>query len=104
MATLNPTNLSFGNQSVGTTSGAKGLELKNSGNSTLTISSIEINGTNAADFAQTNNFPSSLPPGAHCNINVNFSPTSIGTSEASLGITDNARNSSQVAILPWTGE
>src|SRR5258705_11664167 len=39
MATLNPTSLSFGNQNVGTTSGAKGLELKNSGNSTLTISS-----------------------------------------------------------------
>jgi len=28
MATLNPTSLSFGNQSVGTTSGAKGLQLK----------------------------------------------------------------------------
>ncbi len=104
MATLNPTSLSFGNQNVGTTSGAKGLELKNSGNSTLTISSIAINGTNAADFAQTNNCPSSLPPGAHCNINVNFSPTSIGTRTASLGVTDNASNSSQLASLAGTGQ
>ncbi len=104
MATLNPTSLSFGNQSVGTISGAKGLELKNSGNSTLTISSIAINGTNAADFAQTNNCPSSLPPGAHCNINVNFSPTSIGTRTASLGVTDNASNSSQLASLTGTGQ
>jgi len=104
MATLNPTSLSFGNQNVGTTSGAKGLELKNSGNSTLTISSIAINGTNAADFAQTNNCPSSLPPGAHCNINVNFSPTSIGTRAASLGVTDNASNSSQLASLAGTGQ
>src|SRR5256885_4060877 len=31
MATLNPTSLSFGNQSVGTTSGPKGIQLKNTG-------------------------------------------------------------------------
>jgi len=61
MATLNDQPLVC-NQSVGTTSGAKGLQLKNTGNSTLTVSSIAINGTNAADFAQTNNCPSSLPP------------------------------------------
>lgn len=60
--TLNPTSLSFGNQNVGTTSGAKGIQLKNTGNSTLTISSIAISETNATDFAQTNNCPSSLAP------------------------------------------
>src|SRR5206468_65226 len=74
MATQNPTSLSFGNQSVGTTSGPKAIQLKNTGNSTLTISSIAISGTNATDFAQTNNCPGSLAPGAQCNINVNFSP------------------------------
>jgi len=104
MATLNPTSLSFGNQSVGTTSGAKGLELKNTGNSTLTVSSIAINGTNTADFAQTNNCPSSLPPGAHCNISVNFSPTRIGTRTASLNVSDNASNSPQMASLTGTGQ
>lgn len=60
--TLNPTSLSFGNQNVGTTSGAKGIQLKNTSNSTLTISSIAISETNATDFAQTNNCPSSLAP------------------------------------------
>jgi Beta-propeller repeat/Abnormal spindle-like microcephaly-assoc'd, ASPM-SPD-2-Hydin len=104
MAILNPTSLPFGNQNVGTTSGAKGLELKNTGNSTLSISSIAISGTNATDFAQANNCPSSLPPGAHCSISVNFSPTGIGTRTASLNVSDNASNSPQMASLTGTGQ
>src|SRR5258705_2498575 len=103
MATLNPTNLSFGNQSVGTTSGAKGIQLKNTGNSTLTISSIAISGTNAADFAQTNNCPGSLAPGAQCNINVSFSPTDFGTRTASLTISDDALNAPQTVGLTGSG-
>jgi hypothetical protein len=104
MATLNPTSLSFGNQNVNTTSGAKGLEVKNTGNNTLTISSIAISGTNATDFSQTNNCPSSLPPGAHCNINVNFSPTSLGTRTASLNVSGNASNGPQMASLTGAGQ
>jgi hypothetical protein len=104
MGTLSPTSLSFGNQNVGTTSGAKGVQLKNTGNSTLTISSIAIGGTNTTDFAQTNNCPGSLSPGAQCNINVKFSPTSIGTRTASLDVSDNASNSPQIASLTGAGQ
>jgi len=104
MATLNPTSLSFGNQSVGTTSSAKGMQLKNTGNGALTISGIAISGTNTTDFAQTNNCPGSLAPGAQCNINVNFSPTGIGTRTASLSVTDNASNSPQLASFTGTGQ
>src|SRR5256886_93393 len=98
-----PTSLSFGNQKVGTTSGAKGIQLKNTGNSTLTISSIAIGGTNATDFAQTNNCPGSLAPGAQCNISVNFSPRDFGARTASLSISDNALNTPQVASLTGSG-
>jgi hypothetical protein len=104
MGTLSPTSLSFGNQNVGTTSGAKGVQLKNTGNSTLTISSIAIGGTNTTDFAQTNNCPGSLSPGAQCNINVKFSPTGIGTRTASLNVSDNASNSPQIASLTGAGQ
>ena len=104
MGTLNPTSLSFGNQRMGTTSGAKGIQLKNTGNGTLTINSIAISGTNATDFAQTNNCPSSLPPGAQCNIRVNFSPTGIGTRTASLKVSDNAGDSPQMASLTGVGQ
>jgi len=104
MATLNPTSLSFGNQTVGTTSGAKGVQLKNTGNSTLTIGSIAISGTNATDFAQTNNCPSSLAPGAQCNISVKFAPTGSGTRTASLNVSDNASNSPQMTSLTGAGQ
>jgi hypothetical protein len=104
MATLNPTSISFGNQNVGTTSGAKGIQLKNTGNGTLTITSIAISGTNAADFTQTNNCPSSLAPGAQCNISVNFSPTGFATRTASLNVSDNASNSPQMASLTGAGQ
>jgi hypothetical protein len=104
MATLNPTSISFGNQNVGTTSGAKGIQLKNTGNGTLTITSIAISGTNAADFTQTNNCPSSLAPGAQCNIRVNFSPTGFATRTASLNVSDNASNSPQMASLTGAGQ
>ena len=104
MATLNPTSLSFGNQNVGTTSGGKNTQLKNTGNRTLTISSIAIAGTNAADFAQTNNCPTSLAAGAQCNISVKFSPTATGTRTASLNVSDNAANSPQTASLTGAGQ
>src|SRR6266853_5717501 len=104
MATLNPTSLSFGNQIVGTTSGPKGIQLKHTGNGALTISSIAISGTNAADFAQTNNCPSSLAAGAQCNISVKFSPAATGTRTASLNVSDNAANSPQTASLTGAGQ
>src|SRR5436305_10923635 len=104
MATLNPISLSFGNQNVGTTSGGKGIQLKNTGNAALTISSIVIGGTNATDFAQTNNCPGSLAPGAQCNINVKFSPAASGARTATLTISDNATNSPQTASLTGAGQ
>lgn len=104
MATLNPTSLSFGNQNVGTISGAKTIQLKNTGNATLTVSSIATTGTNATDFTQANNCPSSLAPGAKCNINVKFSPTATGTRTASLSVSDNAFNSPQTGSLTGTGQ
>ena len=104
MATLNPTSLSFSNQNVGTTSGPKGIQLKNTGNVTLTISSITITGVNATDFAQTNNCPNSLAAGAQCNINVKFSPTVTGTRTALLSVSDNALNSPQTASLSGSGQ
>jgi hypothetical protein len=53
---LSPTTLTFSSQTVGTTSPAQPITLKNSGAGTLTISSIVATG----DFAQTSNCGSSL--------------------------------------------
>ncbi|HMD17376.1 MAG TPA: choice-of-anchor D domain-containing protein [Terriglobales bacterium] len=101
-ASLSPTSLSFGNEAIDTTSAAKKVTLTSSGTANLTISNIAITGTNAGDFAQTNNCPASLAPGKKCTISVTFAPSQIGSRSASLTLTDNAADSPQ--NVPLTGK
>jgi hypothetical protein len=107
LASLSTTSLSFGTVSVGTSSAAKAVTLKNTGTTALTIASIAIAGTNPGDFAEVNNCPpspASLTAGASCTINVTFKPTAKGSRSASVVITDNALNSPQVISLSGTGK
>jgi methionine-rich copper-binding protein CopC len=100
---LAPASVSFGNQQVGTTSGAQALTLSNSTSSTLTISSIAFTGTNSGDFSQTNTCGSSLAAGSSCTISVTFTPAATGARTATLAVTDNASGSPQTASLSGTG-
>jgi hypothetical protein len=102
-AALNPTSLTFGAQNVGTSSPTQTVTLLNPGTATLNISSIALSGTNAGDFAQTNNCPASLAAGASCTINVTFTPTSAGARSASITVTDNAPDSPQSLALSGNG-
>ncbi|HEX4751102.1 MAG TPA: choice-of-anchor D domain-containing protein, partial [Bryobacteraceae bacterium] len=102
-ATLNPTSLSFGNQTVSTTSTAQTVTLTNSGNQSLTISSISITGTNSGDFSQTNNCGSSLSSNGNCTISVTFTPSATGSRAALLSISDNASGSPQQLSLTGAG-
>ena len=101
--TFSPTSLSFGNQSVGTSSAAQLVTLSNSGTATLTITSIAVSGTNSADFSQTNNCGASLAVGLSCTVSVTFSPQASGTRNATLSVTDNATGSPQTVALTGTG-
>jgi probable HAF family extracellular repeat protein len=102
-ATLSPTSLTFSTQAIGTTSAAKTVTLKNTGTTSLTISSIAITGTNAGDFAQTHTCGSTLAAGASCRISVTFKPTASGTRRAAVSITDNAAGSPQKVTLSGIG-
>jgi len=102
-ASTNPTSLSFGNQTVNTTSTAQTVTLTNPGNQSLTISSISITGTNSGDFSQTNNCGSSLSANGNCTISVTFTPSATGSRSASLSISDNAAGSPQAVSLTGTG-
>jgi FG-GAP-like repeat len=62
IATVVPSNLDFGPQTVGTASASQTVTLTNTGTLTLTLSAVSVAGTNASEFAQTNNCPP-LPPG-----------------------------------------
>ena len=55
VASLSPTSLTFASQAVGATSAAQTITLNNTGNAALSVTSIALTGTNASDFAQTNN-------------------------------------------------
>ncbi|PYV19321.1 MAG: hypothetical protein DMG21_01985, partial [Acidobacteria bacterium] len=102
-ASLTPTSVSFGSQPVGTTSLAQAITLTNGSGVATSISSIGITGSNSGDFAETNNCGSSLAAGAHCTINVTFTPTAINTRTATLTVTDSATNSPQTASLSGVG-
>jgi len=100
VASLSLTSLSFSSQLVNTSSGSKQVTLSNSGDVSLNISGISING----DFTETNNCPSSLAKGANCNINVTFTPVSSGSRTGLLSISDDSLGGGpQTVNLSGTG-
>jgi hypothetical protein len=96
---LKPTSLTFGPQTVGTTSYAQPATLKNMGSGPLTITSIASTG----DFAQTNNCRSTLAPSGSCTLTVTFTPTTSGTRAGTVTVTDNAPGSPHQVLLTGTG-
>jgi hypothetical protein len=96
---LSPTSLNFGAIEAGQTSPAQNVTLTNTGNATLTITSITIGGTDPNDFHQTNNCGSSVLAGAQCTIAVTFKPTKNGKRVGALEVADNAANSPQSVTL-----
>ena len=98
-ALLAPTSLVFGSQNLGTTSAPQPVTLSNVGSQALSISSI----SSTAPFAETNNCGNSLDGLTSCTINVSFSPTTAGTSNGTLSVSDGAAGSPQVVSLTGTG-
>jgi two-component sensor histidine kinase len=103
LVSLSATSLAFGNQPIDVSSTARSVILSNTGNATLSITSLALAGTNASDFAQTNTCGSALAAGANCTIVVWFTPSVAGTEAASLSISNNASVSSQTVSFSGTG-
>jgi hypothetical protein len=101
---LSPSSLSFTNQPISVTSSAQIVTLTNGGSTALSISSLTITGTNAADFAEVaNTCGSSVAAGANCSIGVAFTPSTSNSETASLAIADNATGSPQKVSLSGLG-
>lgn len=109
-ASVSPPVLSFGNQSIHTTSQALNVTITNSGNEPLTISSIT--GPNSTVFANSgqDTCPASsavpLAPLSSCTIPIVFSPTATGSFSSQISIQDNSdlnANSEQTVQLSGTG-
>jgi hypothetical protein len=97
---LSSSSLTFSAQIVGNSSSAQTVALTNTGNVSLTISSITASG----DFSQTNTCGSSVSAGANCTIAVTFKPTAAGTRTGTLSISDSASDSPQSVALSGTGQ
>jgi uncharacterized repeat protein (TIGR03803 family) len=103
-AKLSPLSLSFGAVGQNETTPAKTVTLTNLGTTAMTISSISITGTDAADYAETNTCGTSLAASASCTISVTFTPNATGVlSAAALSVSDNATGSPQKVSLSGTG-
>ena len=98
---LSPTQLTFPAQKVGTKSAPQSVTLTNTGPTALTIFSVTI--TKLEEFTQTNNCVPQVAAGASCTIEVTFTPTSKGTHEATLSLSDNGGSSPQTVPLTGTG-
>ena len=102
IASLSVGALSF-SATVGATSSSQTVTLKNTGNTSLTLTSISINGPNASAFAETNTCGPNLAVSATCTVSITFTPATAATFTASLSVTDNAASSPQSATLTGTG-
>ncbi|WP_194895306.1 discoidin domain-containing protein [Catenulispora pinisilvae] len=97
--TANPSSVSFGNEAVGSTSGAQAVTVSNPGSIAAAISSVTASGP----FSQTNNCGSSLAAGASCAVQVTFAPTASGSANGSLSVASNAPSSPLTVTLSGTG-
>ena len=103
VASFYPTSVTFGSQSLNSTSTAQSVTLSNVGNASLSIDSIGISGTNPGDFAETNNCGTTVGAGASCGFNVTFTPKADGSRLGSILLIDNAPGSPQTLGLSGTG-
>ena len=103
--TFSVSSINFGAHTVGTTSAQSGVSLYDYGNTTLTLSSFTIGGTNASEFAiASNNCGSTLTVNNGCTVYITFDPAATGQRVAFLQITDSAGGSPQAVNLYGTGQ
>jgi len=95
--------LIFGPIHPGEASGPQTFTISSTGNEALTISSIAFS-PSPGPFFETDSCLSSpvLAPGTSCQVSVSYYPTSVGVSQVSLVISDNAAGSPESVALSGT--
>jgi hypothetical protein len=98
---LAPTNINFGDQTVGKSTNVYGIFLDNIGTGTLTISDITVDPPFSEDSSTT--CGATLPAHDACIIGITFTPTAAGAVTGNVTITDDASDSPQTVALSGTG-
>jgi hypothetical protein len=107
---LSATSLKWSAITVGTTANAKKVTVTNSGNATLTISTIAVSGDFALKTLKASKTVtpcvngSTLAAGKTCEISVTFTPKQKGDRTGDVTFTDNAPDSPQQVSLTGTGK
>jgi hypothetical protein len=95
---VSPMSLKLGSVKTGGTSSQRSVNIKNTGKADLSISSISITGTNAAEFSQSNTC-TIITPGSVCAVSVTFFPEEpFGNKTATLAITSNDTKKSVINV------
>jgi 6-phosphogluconolactonase (cycloisomerase 2 family) len=100
--TLTPPSLTFGSQTVGTTSAEQGVIIENTGTTSLALT-FAASGSFSKSNPASGACGSSLASGAICTIDVKFSPAVLGPIEGGISISYSGANSPQVVSLTGTG-
>jgi hypothetical protein len=100
---LSPSSLIFTSQAIGTKSAAQTVTLTNTSSVPLNISSIALTGSDPGDYSQTKTCGSSVAAGGTCTFSVTFRPSTTGSRQANITITDNTSSGSQNLSLTGTG-
>jgi hypothetical protein len=101
---LSPAALTFASTTVGSTSAAQTVTVKNTGTSAVTLTSETLTGTNATSYLiSAKTCTTSLAASATCTVSVEFKPTAAGTLTGSLSVADNATGSPQTVTLTGIG-
>jgi hypothetical protein len=99
---LSESGLSFGAQTIGTTSAAKTFTITNIGVLDVTIDSIVS--SDAVQFPVTNNCPATLVHGDVCTVSFTFVPaTPAGPKTATITVTDNAPDAGSTQTVSLEG-
>ncbi len=95
------TSLSFGNQTISTTSAINSIAISNIGGSSVSVSSVSS--SNPSEFTVASNNCVTVVAGGGCSIGVTFKPGAVGARSGSLSIVSNGTGSPQSVALSGTG-
>lgn len=103
---LDAGSLAFGDQVLHTASGPRTLNVSNTGTAALNFSAISVSGPAAADYGSVGGCAVGTPvaAGGSCTLNLRFTPSAIGSRNASLLIASDASNGNATVALSGTGQ
>jgi len=99
--TINPTSLSFGNVTTGTSSATQNVVITNTGNANVTISQITLSGSGYTMAGGS--VPVTLAPSQKLTLSVEFSPTAAVSVNGGISIVSNAAGSPATVVVSGTG-